>query len=85
MSEWLGKPLVSEDDIRRSQPNIAEFFPMLTKYYADDGKMRIVYIMPHEEREKFVTAVKKTYGSFSPTNMRKAFAEAIDAWIKSKS
>ena len=85
MSEWLGKPLVTEDDIRRSQPNIAEFFPMLTKYFVDDGKMRVVYVMPHEEREKLVAAVKKAYGSFSPTNMRKAFAEAINTWIKAKS
>ncbi|MBI2832766.1 MAG: hypothetical protein HYX79_10970 [Chloroflexi bacterium] len=85
MSEWLAKPEVTEEDIKRSQPNIVEFFPMLTRYYVDDGKMRLVYIMSHEEREKFVPAVTKTYGSFSPANMRKAFAEAVAAWIKSKS
>ena len=85
MSEWLGKPEVTEDDIRRTQPNIANFFPMLTRYYVDDGKMRVTHIMPHEERKKFVASVKKVYGSFSAANMKKAVAEAIDVWIQKNS
>ncbi len=85
MSEWLGKPEITEEDISRNQPNLAEFFPMLTRYYMDDGKMRLIYVLPHEERARFAAAVKKKYGTFSPTNMRKAMGEALDAWIKSNS
>ncbi len=85
MSEWLGKPEVTEEDIRRVQPNVAEFFPMLTRYYVDDGKMRLIYVMDHEERKRFVAAVKKAYGSFSPTTMRKAVSDALHAWVQKKS
>jgi hypothetical protein len=85
MSEWLGKPRLTLEDIKKAQPSVSEYFPMLTRYYVDDQKMRLVVVLSHEAADKFKKAVTDTFGSFIPTNMKKAAVEAIDAWIKNHS
>jgi hypothetical protein len=82
MSEWLGKSRIEEDDIRKSMPSMVKYFPMLTRYYVDNQKMRVNLVLPYEKGEEFKQAVIKTFGSFNPTNVRKAGMEAIDHWIE---
>ena len=85
MSEWLGKSRIEEKDLQESLPSIVKYFPMLTRYYVDNQKMRINLALPYDEGEKFRDAVIKTFGSFNPTNVRKAGMEAIEHWLKSHS
>ena len=85
MSEWLGKSRIEEEDIQKSIPSLVKYFPMLTRFYVNNQKMRIHLILPYEEGEKFRQAVIKTYGSFNPTNVRRAGMEAIEHWIETHS
>ena len=85
MSEWLGKSRIEEKDLQESLPSIVKYFPMLTRFYVDNQKMRIHLVLPYEEGEKFMAAVNKTFGSFNPTNVRKAAMEAVQHWIESHS
>ena len=82
MSEWLGRTRITEEDIKNDMPSMVEFFPMLTKFYVDDQKMRIVLPLPYDTGDEFKEKVIKTYGDFTPTTVRKAASEAIDHWIK---
>lgn len=82
MSEWLGKPKIEEEDIRRSQPNLAKYFPMLTRYFVEDQRMRIVLVLPPETEGRFREAVRKAYGFFGPSTINRAATEAIEEWIK---
>ena len=82
MSEWLGRTRITEEDIKKDMPSMVEFFPMLTKFYVDDQKMRIVLPLPYDTGDEFKEKVIKAYGDFTPTNVRKAVSEAIDYWIK---
>jgi arginine repressor len=82
MSEWLGKSNITEEDIKTSQPTISRYFPMLTMYYIDDQKMRIVLPLPREKANRFKEAVIKRFGSFGPVKVREAAVEAIDKWIE---
>ena len=83
MSEWLGRSRITKEDIEKDMPSMVEFFPMLTNFYVDDQKMRIVLPLPYNTGDEFKEKVTKTYGDFTPTNVRKAVSEAIDHWIKS--
>ena len=83
MSEWLGRTRITRDDISKDMPSMVEYFPMLTQFYIDDQKMRIVLPLPYKTGDEFKAKVVKTYGTFNPTNVRKAVSEAIDYWIKS--
>ena len=85
MSEWLGKSRIEEKDIEKSMPSMAKYFPMLTRYYVDNQKLRVNLALPYEMGEEFKEAVTQTYGSFNPTNVRKAGMEAIDRWIAAHS
>ena len=58
MSEWLGKSRIEEEDIQKSLPSLVKYFPMLTRFYVDNQKMRIILTLPYEEGEKFKEAVK---------------------------
>ncbi|PIU56522.1 MAG: hypothetical protein COS88_02740 [Chloroflexi bacterium CG07_land_8_20_14_0_80_51_10] len=82
MSEWLGKSRIEEKDIQKSMPSMVKYFPMLTRYYVDNQKLRINLALPYDMGEEFKLAVIKTYGAFNPTNVRKASMEAIDHWIE---
>ncbi len=83
MSEWLGKSIITEEDIRKVQPSIAKHFPMLVKYYTNAQKMRVIAVLDYEKADRFKEAVIKAFGSFEAANVRKAADEAIDYWIKS--
>lgn len=83
MSEWLGRSRIYEEDIKKVQPSLAENFPALIRYWVDAQKMRIMLTLDYEEGDKFEEAVIKAYGSFNPTNVRKAAKEAIHSWINS--
>ncbi len=82
MAEWLGKPRITKDDIEKVQPGLAKYFPMLTRYFIDDQKMRVTVVFPHNKADKFKKAVTKAYGSFCATNVEKAGIEALDQWIE---
>jgi hypothetical protein len=85
MSEWLGKQEIREEDIKKVQPSLVEFFPMLTKFFVDDQKMRIVAIMDYDKGAKFREIVTKVYGAVTPSNVKQAAEEAIDRWMKDHS
>ena len=85
MSEWLGKSRIEVEDLQKSIPSYVKYFPMLTRYYVDDQKLRINLALPYDEGEGFKKAVIKTFGSFNPTNVRKAGFEAIEYWVKTHS
>jgi hypothetical protein len=82
MAEWLAKPRITEEDIKKSLPTLSEFFPTLVKYFVDDQKMRITVILPHEKADKFKQAVTRAFGAFGPTNINRAATEALDQWIE---
>jgi|GEM_PF-1501959 len=82
MSEWLGKSNITEEDIQASQPTISRHFPMLTRFYVDNQKMRLVVPLPREKALKFRDAVIKKFGSFSAMKVREAANEAIEKWIE---
>lgn len=82
MSEWLAKPRITEEDIKKSVPTLSEFFPTLVKYFVDDQKLRVTLVLPHETADKFRQAVVKTFGAFGPTNINRAASEALDQWIE---
>jgi hypothetical protein len=82
MCEWLAKPRITDEDVTKSLPTIGEFFPLLTRYFANDQKMRVVTVLSYETADKFAQAVTKTYGSFGPANIHKAADEALEQWIE---
>ncbi|NVM53812.1 MAG: hypothetical protein HWN66_08935 [Candidatus Helarchaeota archaeon] len=85
MSEWLGKPRITEKDIEEYQPMITKYFPALTKYFIDNQKFRVSLILDWDFADKFREVIKKEYGSINPINVRQAVQEALELWIKSKS
>ncbi|MFC1862283.1 hypothetical protein ACFLT4_05300 [Chloroflexota bacterium] len=85
MSEWLGRTRVTREDIEKVQPSLVEHFPMLTRFYTDDQKMRVNLILDYEKGDKFKEIVSKVYGSFTPTTIRQAATEAIDRWMEAHS
>ncbi|MDP2952616.1 MAG: hypothetical protein Q8O76_04800 [Chloroflexota bacterium] len=85
MSEWLAKPRLSEEDIRKAQPSLVKYFPMLTRYFVDDQKMRVTVVFDHDKADKFKAAVTKVYGFFGPSTIHKAADEALDAWLRQHS
>ncbi len=82
MSEWLGKSKIEIEDIKNSCPSIVKYFPMLTRFYVDNQKMRIHLILEYDEGKRFREAVLKKYGSFSPQNVRRSAKEALIEWIE---
>ena len=84
MSEWLGKSIITEEDISKVQPSIAKHFPMLVRYFVNAQKMRVIAVLSPEKGEKFKEAVIKAFGTFEAANVRKAADEAVDNWIDSR-
>ena len=82
MVEWRGRTKITADDISKAQPSIVSSFPMLTKFYVDDQKMRIIAILDYDKGDEFREIVRKVYGSLTPTNIRRAADEAIDKWME---
>ena len=84
MAEWLGKSRIEVEDIEKSIPSIVRYFPMLTRFFVNDQKMRIIHLLDHDEAEQFKKAVTKAYGRFCPSNIQRAAAEALDQWMKTQ-
>jgi len=82
MSEWLGKSKITEEDIKSTIPSLAKYFPMITQYFVDNQKIRLIVSIPYEWREDFVKAVTKKFGSFTASNVKRATMEAVEKWIK---
>ncbi|MHA1277412.1 MAG: hypothetical protein ACTSQI_10900 [Candidatus Helarchaeota archaeon] len=85
MSEWLGKPRITEKDIEEYQPMLTKWFPALTKYFVDNQKFRISLILDWDFADAFREVIKHVYGSINPINVRKAVQEALEDWVKKKS
>lgn len=83
MSEWLAKPRLEIEDIRKAQPSLVKFFPVLSKYFVDDQKLRVTVVLSHEEADKFREAVTKAFGFFGPTSIHQAAEAALIKWINS--
>lgn len=84
MSEWLGKPRITEKDIEEYQPMLTKFFPALTKYFVDNQKFRISLILEWDFADEFRKVIKKVYSSIDPINVRKAVLEALEQWVEKK-
>ena len=84
MSEWLGKPRITKEDIIKSQPSMEEFFPSLVKYYVENQKYRVVVPFERENYELFKKAVIEEYGKFTPNETKEAIEEAILLWVAEK-
>lgn len=80
MSEWLGKPRITEKDIEKAQPSLIEFFPILTRYFVNSQKMRVTAILSDEEAESLKGAIAATYGGFTPANLQQALHQALADW-----
>lgn len=85
MSEWLGRTRITKEDIEKVQPQLVEYFPMLTRFFVDNQKIRVISILDYEKGDKFKKIVSKVYGSVTPTNIRQAADEAIDKWMEAHS
>ena len=85
MSEWLGKPRITEKDIEEYQPMIPKYFPALTKYFIDNQKFRVSLILEWDLADKFREVLKKEKASINPINVREAVLEALELWIEKKS
>lgn len=85
MSEWLGRTRITKEDIEKVQPQLVEYFPMLTRFFVDNQKIRVLSILDYEKGDKFKEIVSKVYGSVTPTNIRQAADEAIDKWMEAHS
>ena len=85
MSEWLGKPRITEKDIEEYQPMLTKYFPALTKYFVDNQKFRISLILEWDFADKFREVIKKVYGEINPLNVREAVLEALELWVEKKS
>ena len=85
MSEWLGRTRITKEDIEKVQPQLVEYFPMLTRFFVDNQKIRVLSILDYDKGDKFKEIVSKVYGSVTPTNIRQAADEAIDKWMEAHS
>ena len=85
MAEWMGKPDLREEDIRKSNPSLAKHFPMLVRYFVEAQSLRVTIVLSPEKAEKFKEAVRKTYSGLGPTTIHLAAEQAIDDWIESHS
>ena len=85
MSEWLGKPRITEKDIEEYQPMLTKYFPALTKYFVDNQKFRVSLILEWDFADKFREVIKKVYKEINPINVREAVLEALELWIEKKS
>lgn len=85
MSEWLGKPRITEKDIADYQPMIPKYFPALTKYFVDNQKFRVSLILEWDMADRFREIVKKVKGSIDPINVREAVLEALELWMEKNS
>lgn len=82
MSEWLGTWRIEEEDIKRPYPSMVKHFPMLTRYYTDSQKMRVIATLSYEQAQEFVKTIEQKYGNFEAGNVKKAANEAINMWIE---
>ncbi len=87
MSEWLGMPRITEEDIEKYQPMITKYFPALTKYFIDNQKFRVSLILDWDFADKFRAVLKQEYGpdGINPINVQAAVKEALELWIEKKS
>lgn len=78
MSEWLGKPKRTVDDMSpywRTKPFLAKSFEELQM-------LRISLVLPYDIAEEFVEAVDRKYGKFTGKTVKEASLEAILEWMK---
>ena len=78
MAEWLGKPKATKKDLSPYFRNLKTLADTLV----EDRLPRIVITLDLELSPKFFQAVKKKYGSVTPTNVQKAGCEAIKKWVE---
>lgn len=84
MAEYLRKSKITREDWEKVLPTMFKYFPATTRFYLNDQKMRLNLVLDWEIREKFKESVTATYGSFTPENVNKALAEALNKWMEEK-
>ena len=83
MSEWLGKSRIEEQDLLDSVPSIVKHFPMLSRFYIDNQKIRLHLVLPYDVGDDFRETVTRRYGAFNPTTIREAGMAALTGWLES--
>ena len=82
MSEWLGRPKIKKEDIKKYQPTFVENFPTLAKYFEDNQKLRVTLILDYDFADEFMAVVKKKYDKVTPTTIHLAADEALKKWVQ---
>ena len=79
--DWLGYPRLSLEDIEHESFKVAKQF---AESMVRNRKGRVYLLMENDLYQKFLDAVRKSYGDISAFNIEKAASEALKAWIKEK-
>ena len=82
MSEWLGRPRIKKEDIKKYQPTFVANFPTLAKYFEDNQKLRITLVLDYDFADQFLELVKKKYKKATPTTIHLAAEEALKKWVQ---
>jgi hypothetical protein len=80
----LQKGRIERGDLEEISPAFAKYFPATTRYYLNNQKLRISYVLDWDKREEFKDAVISAYGTFTPETVRRAVGEAIEKWIQER-
>ncbi|MEM3207452.1 MAG: hypothetical protein QXQ87_05400 [Halobacteria archaeon] len=83
MSKFLGNPRLKSHHAAESTPLFRKM-PLLTTYFEEDMKGRLVLTLDPELQEEFEKAVARRYGKYTALNARRAGSEALKAWAKEK-
>ncbi len=83
MSKFLGNPKLKAEHVAEATPLFRKM-PLLTTYFEEDMKGRLVLALDPELQEAFERAVTRKYGKYTALNARRAGREAIQAWARER-
>ena len=77
--EWLGYPALRPEDIEHESFVLTRF---VAQSLVENRKGRVYMLMDRDLYQRFLEAVRKSFGSISTSNVEKAALEAVSAWTK---
>lgn len=79
MSKFLGNPKLKAEHVAEATPLFRKM-PLLTTYFEEDMKGRLVLTLDPELQAEFERAVARRYGKYTALNARRAGMEALRTW-----